>query len=149
MCCHTEIEVAIPPSHNILTMGQPVLALTLQHHVPGRVATEYQFLSHCYDLTWKKIHGESGNQTQVRFSRGRCPTNKANKVVSQRNQRSVVICCIVSISWWTSSFVAWLLTTHSFLKGRLCSIASGFNWRILWRDCSGAEILNICRTLMF
>ena len=34
-----QIELAISPSHNILTLSWPVQALTLQHQAPGKVAT--------------------------------------------------------------------------------------------------------------
>ena len=42
MCCHTEIEVADQTfylTHSILTLGQPVPALTPFSQAPGRVAT--------------------------------------------------------------------------------------------------------------
>ena len=41
-CCYTEIGVADQTfylSHSILAQGQPVPALTLQRHAPGRAAT--------------------------------------------------------------------------------------------------------------
>ena len=34
-----QIKLAISLSHNILTSGQPIPALTLNHQAPGRVAT--------------------------------------------------------------------------------------------------------------
>ena len=34
-----QTKLSISPSHSILTPGQPVPALTLQHQAPGRVAT--------------------------------------------------------------------------------------------------------------
>ena len=34
-----QIQLSISPSHNILTLGQPVLALTLHRQAHGRVAT--------------------------------------------------------------------------------------------------------------
>ena len=46
-CCHTEIST--------LTPGQPVLALTEQRQVSGRL--EYQFWSHWNDSTWKQVSG--------------------------------------------------------------------------------------------
>ena len=51
-CCHTETGVAKPsmsPSHNILTPGQPVEALTLWRQSPGRVATGVPILK---SLVW-------------------------------------------------------------------------------------------------
>ena len=59
------IRLAIIPSRSILTPGQPVLALALDYHASGRLATrvsfstklvdwprEYHFLLvHCWDLT--------------------------------------------------------------------------------------------------
>ena len=36
---HLQIKLSIPPSHSILTSGQPVPALTLFRQAPGRVAT--------------------------------------------------------------------------------------------------------------
>ena len=35
----SQIKLAISPSHSILTLGQPVVALTLQCQAPGKVAT--------------------------------------------------------------------------------------------------------------
>ena len=34
-----QTKLSISPSHSILTPGQPVPALTLQHQAPGRVVT--------------------------------------------------------------------------------------------------------------
>ena len=44
-----QIKLSIPPSHSILTLGQPVPALTLLHQVPGRVATGVQIFK---SLVW-------------------------------------------------------------------------------------------------
>ena len=48
MCCHTGIEVAAEAcylTHMVLTPGQPVLAQTLTHQMPSRVATKHYLLS--------------------------------------------------------------------------------------------------------
>ena len=63
----------------LLTPGVPVPKLTPQRQTPGRVGTGVPILSHWYDWTRKKIHGESGNRTQVCRSWGARPTTRPTK----------------------------------------------------------------------
>ena len=51
------------PTHSTLTSGQPVPALILCHQALGRVAREFQYLSHRYDSTQKYPHSTSWNWT--------------------------------------------------------------------------------------
>ena len=75
-CCHTTIKVA----HQTCCLTQSQYADTRQTSpsadpiMPGAWHG-----SHWYDSTWKKIHGENGNQTQVCRSWGWCPSSRPTR----------------------------------------------------------------------
>ena len=78
-----QIKLSISPSHSILTLGQPVLALTLHGQAPGRVALHWctRFAVTGMTRPGQNTHGESGNGTQVCCSGGGRLNHWANGVV--------------------------------------------------------------------
>ena len=64
VCCRTEMEFADQTfsytSHSILTLSQPVPALTLYRQVHGKAVTGIPFWKLLVWLDWKKIQGKNG-----------------------------------------------------------------------------------------
>ena len=59
-----QIKLAISPNYSILTLGQPVVALTLQCQASCRAATRELILSQRRDRVWRKPQGESDTRSR-------------------------------------------------------------------------------------
>ena len=118
-------KLSISPCHSILTPGQPVPALSLQHQAPGRVATGVQNFKSLVWLDPEKIPAQAGFEPGIFRSRGGRFNHQANEVIWWR-------LCQFSLQLWGSwaRQGAWVARAYhevryvrcAWLHWRLCAI---------------------------
>ena len=115
-----QIQLSISPSHNILTPGQPVPALTLQRQMPGRVATGVPIFKSWYDPTWKN----PGIEPRVCRSRGGRLDHQANEAIHTYGDNSTKGTETDDKQAWRVCLLVGCLTSQqqaSVSQGRICS----------------------------